>query len=181
MFSVWGENLINQLEHGKTYLFSDVTTSVYRGQLKIVTTSTTKAKEATNQLTLSWKDCGDEKIKKSCCPDVMAAKVTTYLICRNIHCKKKINDEDNVDIITCKHCNNAMRKSKCLKSYTVKFTILCNDKALELTAFPNVLDHQFGKDDPDSMQNMILNLEETYIEYDVKRNVVTNFFHHDIL
>ena len=181
--AIWGEDIINSVKHGKTYLFKKIAYTFFKGTYKLQTTFEAKVEEAKKQFKLDWESVGNLNISRICCPEIMFTKLSKYrknVECRNLFCKKKINPTDAA-VTKCENCFSLMKTAKCLQVYTIEATIQHKGNNLLLTFFPNILEQFFGKDDAESMEQLLVTLDQTDIEFNKRQRIVTNMIKHEPL
>jgi len=175
---VWGDELINELEHGKSYNFSKLTLIHHKGQAKLQTLYDTEVTMADTQLKITW-DKVTTEISKICCPDIIGTKLNEYRQCRNKFCKKKLPEpKDGAVSVRCDHCPLNMSLKKCQLVYSIDAQIEIKDKLTSLTFFPNILEEFFGKGTGEEMSQNLVTFESFDIEYNVSQKVVTNIYDH---
>ena len=179
--AVWGQ-LIDQLQERKSLRFTDIVTSTWRNQLKLMTTTSTKIQ---NIDSLDCPKSGMSAVKENgynliCCPEIVSANHQEYYSCRNITCRKKILVKDmTTKIVTCEHCKRKMLLKSLNHTFIVDLILETKGKQVSLTMFPNVIETL--KLDITIIEEEILLLENYDFTYNHKKVVTKVEKHEDLI
>ena len=171
--SVWGSELIAEIADKTTYLFTNIVLQNNFGRKMATTGATTVT--AVEKIKIDW-DCVDSvKCDETvCCPDVLSVKLSTFLTCVNIDCKRKVMPYAGETTVTCTNpvCRRKMLLKRCRKSYNCELTFEKNDRQFTITLFPKVIENFFGECNIELLEEKLLLLENFDITFTKRRIAV---------
>ena len=113
--SIWNTPLIETVGDSTTYRFNALAlTNDRRGQPKLTSTKDTSVTPVESAGKFEWAGINYKNDHQLCCPEVIAVKINSYLQCRTMSCKRKIN-ETSAETVFCHHCQRTIATNKCIK------------------------------------------------------------------
>ena len=192
--SVW-HNLIPQVQDNTWYNLTAVKIRKYQGE-RLATTDSTVITPAEINENLDWstilKQVQEEAAAttpatpKLCCPVILGVNINVYAICNNLDkCKrKKVYPLPGEKTVKCTNCRKSMLLTRAPCGMTGEVFLEKGDQTMTLTIFPNTLTTYFQehvldayKDNPEQLEERILNLTNLDITYNLKK-IVTKIENH---
>ena len=180
--SFWGEELLNdiqQIQKNKVCKFSRLALQSNYG-LKLTSTSNTVVLGTDIKLKINWDNLNipSNTTQRLCCPQVMSAKVTTFLQCVNIDCRKKVVPFHGETVVSCQSptCRRKMLVERCRQSYSLGITVHDDITAKQhvLTVFPKVVETFFSSSEIniDTLENRVLSLSKIHFTVNRRKIVI---------
>ena len=153
----WGQDLIEQIKENTTYKITKLVTVSNFG-IKLTSTANTICQESESKLKIDWDKLNCQDLNQVICsPEIMSAKLTKYLVCVNIDCKKKVTPFQGDITVTCTNstCRRKMLVQRCKESFSLEITLQePSGKQHNVTVFPKTLESFYQK------KNKIIQIDE---------------------
>lgn len=123
------------------------------------------------------------------CPEIVTVDISTFPVCANPGCKKKIEIAGQLKSVRCISCSKKQLVKKLAIGFSGEIQLKTNEGVcVDLTFFPETLNLYFGKKDileeyKDSMEeleDLILELEDVDFTYNDCKKVVKTISDHEI-
>ena len=178
--TVWGQNLIGQIQEGKKVTISDVNVRFFIVRRLETAPGSELLAETELQGEVVWDDIvqehnretntGIEVMKK---PSLIKIAVQEYHTCANDSCKKRLEVCPGVKSVKCRFCNYKMPVIRCKRSMHANVTFKTTS-TVEVTMFANML-NKYGdleKITAPEMEDLIIEKDLADISYNKKKIVV---------
>ena len=155
--SFWGQDLIEQIKENTTYKITKLVIVSNFG-IKLASAANTICQESESKLKIDWDKLNCQDLNQVICsPEIMSAKLTKYLVCVNIDCKKKVTPFQGDITVTCTNstCRRKMLVQRCKESFSLEITLQePSGKQHNVTVFPKTLESFYQK------KNKIIHIDE---------------------